>query len=296
MKKTTEQNYQKRIRRVMNRIADNLDEDLSLASLAETAHLSPYHFHRVFRGMVGESVAAHIRRLRLERAAQQLMYTEKPVTEIAFCARYEAVESFSRAFSDVFGLSPKSYREAGRSEHGMPDTWNTARQTGPNGFVLNHLGESTMNVDIKTLEDRLVACVRHVGPYNECEHAWRTLCDWAGPKGLLNPTTQFIGVGYDDPEVTAPEKIRYDACITVPKGVEPEGKVGVMTLAGGEFAVTLHKGPYSKLAATYAELCGQWIPSSGREMASKPAYEVYLNTPDTTAPEELLTEIYLPLA
>ncbi len=295
MKKTTEQQYQERIRRVLNRIADNLDEDLSLASLAETAHLSRYHFHRVFSGMVGESVAAHVRRLRLERAAQHLMYTENLVTEIAFRAGYETVESFSRAFSDNFGLSPKNYRETSRSEHGMPMTWNIARQTGSNGFVLNHVGETTMEAEILFFEKRRVACVRHVGPYNACEKAWSTLCTWAGPKGMLSNETLFIGVGYDDPEVTAPDKIRYDACITIQDDVEPEGEIGIMTIGGDECARTVHKGPYTGLAKTYAELCGQWIPASGREMAAKPAFEIYINNPQTTAPEDLLTEIYLPL-
>jgi len=62
--------------------------------------------HRIFRGVVGETVAEHIRRLRLERAAQRLKSGERPVTEIAFEAGYEAHEAFTRAFRARFGASP----------------------------------------------------------------------------------------------------------------------------------------------------------------------------------------------
>ena len=102
MKSETQQTYQERILKVLVYIQNHLDETLSLEELAGVAHFSPYHFHRIFRGMVGESLMEHVRRLRLERAAHRLKFTDSPVTRIAFEAGYETHEAFTRAFRALF--------------------------------------------------------------------------------------------------------------------------------------------------------------------------------------------------
>jgi AraC family transcriptional regulator len=98
MRESTLEDYQQRLLRVLLHIQNHLDDPLQLDELAEVAHFSPYHFHRIFRGMTGESVKEHVRRLRLERAAHRLRFTGQPVTEIAFDAGYQQHEAFTRAF------------------------------------------------------------------------------------------------------------------------------------------------------------------------------------------------------
>ncbi len=116
-----------------------------------------------------------------------------------------------------------------------------------------------------------------------------------GAAGLLGGGAQFIGLSHDDPDVTPVAKIRYDACVPVDDGFRAEGEIGVQTIAGGAYAVTTHHGPYSDLKDTYAALCGQWLPRSGWRFRDTPCFEIYLNDPEGTEPEELLTDIYLPL-
>ena len=152
-----------------------------------------------------------------------------------------------------------------------------------------------MDVRIEKIEPMKVAFVRNIGPYEECEVAWKKLCDWAGPRGLFGPKTDMLGISYDNPEVTPPEKIRYDACISVDDTVQPEGEVGIQEIRGGEYAVTTHKGPYGKLAETYSRLFGEWASQSGRVLSSGPCLEFYRNDPGRTPPEELITDIYVPL-
>lgn len=152
-----------------------------------------------------------------------------------------------------------------------------------------------MDVKIEKEEPRRVAFVRHVGPYNQCGVAWEKLMAHMGAQGLVGAGSMMIGVCYDDPDVTPAAKIRYDACVTVDEGFQPEGDVGVQTIDGGDFAVTTHHGSYDKLNETYAKLHGEWMPRSGRTFRSTPCYEVYLNDPESTEPEELLTDIYAPL-
>ena len=293
----TEQAYRERILRVLVHIQGRLDEALSLDELARIAHFSPYHFHRVFRGMVGESLMEHVRRLRLERAADRLKRTDQPVTRIAFDAGYEAHEAFTRAFRAMFGESPSRFRGIHQPipYPGCP----SGVHFDPNGrverFEPSHEGNRAMEVKIKTIEPMRVAFVRHVGPYEQVGETWNKLCAWAGPRGLFGPQTVMLGICHDDPEVTPTDKIRYDACMTVDAPFEPEGEVGVQDIEGGEYAVVTHHGPYEKLSETYAQLCGQWLPSSGRELRSAPPFELYHNSPHDTAPDDLLTDIHLPL-
>ncbi len=293
MRDSTEKLYAERLLRVLVFIQQHLDEELPLEALARVAHFSPYHFHRIFRGMVGESLKEHIRRLRLERAAQRLKHTDRSVLEIALEAGFQTHEAFTRAFRTLLGCSPSQFRSdsnAALAAHGIHyqgDVETTA--------VSLISGDGEMDVKIEHLDPLRVAFVRHIGPYHEVGKAWETLCTQLGKEGLLGPDSRFVGVCYDDPEVTAPEKIHYDACVTVDENFEPQGEVGVQTLPGGTFAVLTHIGPYDRLNQTYAELFGRWLPSSGRELRSEPSLEFYMNDPESTEPEDLLTDIYAPL-
>lgn len=281
MRTATEDSYQERINRVLGYIAQRLDAQLPLDELAEVACFSPYHFHRIFRGMVGEPVKEHVRRLRLERAAERLRDGGDPITTIAFDAGYQTHESFTRAFRAMFGEAPSSFRESRRELR-------LEAATPPHATEL-------LAVRIEQFSLTRLAFVHHIGPYNEVGKAWGRLYAWAGPRGLLGPATESVGVVHDDPDITPPERLRYDAALVVNERVRPEGEIGIMDVPPGEYAVTMHRGPYEKLSETYARLCGGWLPASGREARSAPAIEIYHSMPQTTPPDQLLTEIHVPL-
>ncbi|WP_428569250.1 MAG: AraC family transcriptional regulator [Solidesulfovibrio sp. DCME] len=289
MSEETRKDWQRRIELAMRAMEAGLDADLSLADIARAAHFSPYHFHRIFTGMTGESVGAYLRRLRLARAAHRLAHGRRSVTDVALEAGFEAPEAFTRAFRAAFGQPPSTWRETFRERErprNMTDCLPPIQEE-----------ERTMElaVTIKRLPPLRVALVRHVGPYDQCGAAWEKLCALAGRLGLFGPDTQCIGVGHDDPRITAPGKIRYDACLTVPEGFAGTPELPVATLGDGEYATAVVTGPYTNLAPAYAWLCGVWGPESGREFAAKPSPEVYVNDPKVTPPEALLTEIRVPL-
>ena len=114
-------------------------------------------------------------------------------------------------------------------------------------------------------------------------------------KGLLGPGASFIGISHDDPDITAAEKLTYDACVTVDHLVEPEGDVGVQTIEGGRYAVFLHAGPYERFSETYASIYREWLPRSGEQLRDIPCFELYLNSPEDTPPDDLRSEIWIPL-
>jgi len=297
MRTITLQDYKRRLLRVLVHIQQHLDDTLELQELAGLACFSPYHFHRIFKGMVGESVKEHIRRLRLERAASQLKLGTASVTRIAFDAGYESHEGFTRSFRTAFGLSPSQFRSSSKDKltSSAPSGLHYREGKAVRDFTTTQPGGKGMKVTIEYREPTRVAFIRHVGPYGEVGATWDKLLTLLGKDGLLGGDSLFIGICHDDPEVTPRDKIRYDACVSVDEEFVPAGEIGVQVIPGGEYAVTTHFGPYQKLGDTYTKLLGQWLPRSGRELRPTPCFEVYLNDPQNTAPEDLLTDIYAPL-
>lgn len=281
MRPDTANSYRQRISNVLTHIQQNLDGPLTLDELAGVACFSPFHFHRVFRGMVGEAVKEHVRRLRLERAARELRRTESAVLGIALEAGYETHESFTRAFADTFGMPPSEFRrrrEASLEAHLFPGAPSRA-----GGFR------------VRRLDAMRVAFVRHVGSYDDVGKAWSKLYPWAAIEGLMGPGTRVLGIAHDDPDITPPDKLRYDAALTLTRPAAPAGEIGIAEIPAGEYATALHSGPHNCLSDSYAELAGKWLPETGRELRDAAAIEFYFNSPQTTPAEELRTEICLPL-
>ena len=110
------------------------------------------------------------------------------------------------------------------------------------------------------------------------------------------PGLELVGLYHDDPEATPAAELRAHAGLVVPERVPlPRGLVE-LRLPAGRYARALHVGPYQRLGDAWARLLGAWLPASGLRLGAGPSYERYLDTPETTAPEALRTELLLPLA
>ncbi len=296
LKQSTLRFYKERMLRVLVHIQQNLDESLPLEKLARLACLAPHHFHHVFTGMLGEPLAGHIRRLRLERAAWRLKFSSLPVVQIAFEAGFDSHEAFTRAFRASFKMSPTQFRKHYRRAHEIPAPSGVHYRADSQLNVFRTRPETkAMKVTMKYLAPMRVAFMRHVGPYHEVGRTWESLTMFLGKEGLVGGDTRFLGICHDDPAVTPSDKIRYDACVTVNDEFQPQGDIGVQVVPGGEYAVRTHFGSYEKLGESYAQLLGQWLPRSNRHLATTPCFEVYLNSPENTDPEDLITDLYAPL-
>jgi AraC family transcriptional regulator len=155
-------------------------------------------------------------------------------------------------------------------------------------------------VELKPVE---VLYVRREGPYSKSAgEAWEVLMAFAYEqkikfkKNLMGKNAMMFGIGHDNPNVIAEEKLRFDACISWDdKTVQPQGEISSKTIEGGKYAMFLHKGAYENLKSTY-DMIGDWIAESGIDVDDKPMFEKYLNRdPRRTKPENLKTEIYVPI-
>jgi len=193
MKTSTSNNYLQRLIRVMDYIHDNLNGDLDVNTLAEVAIMSPYHFHRIYREIAQETLNATIRRLRLQRAAVELIRSHQPIANIAKQVSYGSIEAFSRAFTKQFGETPSQYREQ-KQLNDMPSEpyiamLPTKKQEYPRMY----------DIEIMNIEKTPLFGYKHQGDYLEIGAVFEKLFIHAGSNNLLNEDTRMIGLYYDDP-------------------------------------------------------------------------------------------------
>jgi len=271
-------NHPERIQRVVAYLADHLDEELDLEAIARVAYFSPYHFHRIYRAVVGETANDTVRRLRLHRAALDLLDRKLSIDRVARRAGYASQATFTRAFCAEYGEPPARYRGA------------------------QHLAEldqgrdrTLYRVENIELPKLRVAAIHHRGDYQLTSKAFERLTAVAATTGLLTPTTRTFGIYRDDPLSVPQHELRSTACITVPAEWEPSGELVEGHIEGGRYARVVHTGPYPELRAAYDWLYQTWLPNSGEEPRDLPCVEEYLNNPRQIAAKGLETAVMMPL-
>ncbi len=277
----TAERYQQKLDQVVDYIYDNLEEDVRIDTLAEVACLSPYHWHRIYKSMRGETVANTIKRLRLQRAADRLANSDMPITDIASRSQYTTAESFNRAFKAEFNLPPAAYRE--RGSHAKFKR--AMAENNPDGF----------EVEIIDFPETVCAAVPHTGSYMQIDQAMGKLFVQLQEHGLLNENTQMMALFLDDPELTETEALRSFACSPIDPTVSSPSTLETQTLQARQVAKLKYQGPYADMSQAYQWLYGVWLPQSGYAPADAPCIESYLNNHQQVAPTELLTNIMLPL-
>jgi AraC family transcriptional regulator len=153
------------------------------------------------------------------------------------------------------------------------------------------------SAEVKQLPERNVACVRHIGPYNQIGRAIGKIFAWAEPKGLVQfPKTQCLAVYHDDPCTVDASELRSDACLTVPEGTKTDGDVQTMKIPGGVFAVAHVEIDPSEFGDAWDKLVGEWMPSKGYASDnSRLCYELYLNDHEQHPERKFIVDICEPV-
>ena len=313
--------YVARINRVIDHIQAHLDGELSLVVLAKVASFSPFHFHRVFAAMVGETLNQFITRLRAERAAARLSLNPgQSITEIALDCGYSSPAAFSRAFREAFGVSPSAWRDGGRRDRKIGKEESKPGQSKSNpgkdfAVVSFHIDLQTNQptwrvqmkakkaeivVDVKELPEMHVAYVRHIGPYagqgQLFAESFGKLMRWAAPRALIRfPQTKMLSVYYDDPHVTEESRLRVDCGMTVPPETQAEGEVGRTTLPAGKYAVAHFELGEHEYSEAWKAVMGGWLPESGYQPDDRPCFELYLNDPKQHPQGKAIVDICVPV-
>ena len=293
--------YRKRVCRAMDFISRNLDRDLSLQDIARAASFSKFHFHRIFKAVVGETVAGFTRRLRLERAANHLVANSRDtITKIAMDCGFSSSQNFATAFRQHFGLTPTAYRKSkkGNTSGKGENAWSLQvlyNSDIPFFGASSHERRTAMNAEVREMPEYHVAYVRKMGPYGKqtCEQAFGELMQWAGPRGHFGSGV-VLGLYWDNPDVTPPEKCRIDACISVPHETATEGPIGIQTIQGGPYAVCHFEMKGDSFKQAWEDAFA-WLVNSGCECDEKPCYELYHNNAADHPEGKWIFDICIPL-
>jgi AraC family transcriptional regulator len=288
--------YVARINRVVDHIDAHLAEPLDLAALAAVANFSPWHFHRLFQALTGETLAERVRRRRLESAAIRLLASpQQAALGIALEVGFGSAEVFSRAFKAHFGVTPSAWRRGAWRDWAQRHREQLSKihqaQRKDHQAVIEALrhdaqpwqrrhdthGAPALNIELRTFPDTRVAYLRHVGPYGSpgIPLLWQRFAAWCGQHDLLQPGRALVGVSQDSADFTPPEKCRYDACVPVDAGFRAEGEIGVQTLAGGRYACARFEGTAMEIHTAWMKVYGEWLPGSGYQPDDRPCLEVY---------------------
>jgi AraC family transcriptional regulator len=299
--------YRARIAGVVKYIDENLDKDLSLETLAKAACFSPFHFHRIFNAIVGETPGDFVKRLRLEKTANQLIYLpDLSVTQIALGCGFFSSAAFARAFKEHFKSSATEWRKTGYKKFISQKSKNrkTASKNGKDkhsgeqyfSSVNKNLLRKKMKVEIKRMPKLHLAYVAHLRGYNKgIGLAFEKLCRWGGPRGYINQNSKFIGISLDDPDITPKNKCRYYACITIPEDVATQGEINMMDIPEANCAVYRFIGKEAEIKIAYKSLFKDWLPESGYQPDDYPCYEIYYQSADQNPEKKFEMDICLPV-
>lgn len=290
--------YVERVNLAIDHVAGHLGEPLRLADVARAARLSPFHFHRVFQALVGETLAEFVKRLRLERALVTMAHAPRSsLTTIALQCGFSSSSDFSRCFKQRYGTAPstfdvKGWREAHGSElqamvggpasrfhlSGSPATGN------PDGF----------HVTIRDLPARTVAYIRVLDPYrgDAVASATRRLVTWAERHSLADG--QWLGYQWDNPEISSLEDCQYHVAVEAERFV-PRGEIGRFRFPPMVVAQVEVRGGLDLELRALQWLYGTWLPKSGYVPDDQPGFEAWIGGPFAHGTEHFELYAQLPV-
>jgi AraC family transcriptional regulator len=282
MRKTTRNDHKQRINDVLNQIHSDICDEHSVESLASHASMSTFHFNRVFKKTTGESVHSYVRRVRLEHAANALIFNpDSLVGEVLSESGFVSNSSFTHAFNDCFGVTPSKWREMD-----IPLS------------ISDNIAEiSPLHVEVGYMPKKRVAYVRHKGYNKSIKEAWQKLEEWCSENRLDFSNFPMIGLHHSNPNIVKKEDCHYVACLELDVDFTyyRSGEVGVMYIPRmfcAKFSLT---GVYGDLMKYMDYIYYAWLPSSKYEKVHLPSLAIYHKNHFIREDEKFELDFYVPI-
>src|ERR1700678_1538300 len=287
--------YAQRIDRVIDYLRGNLHRPVKLAELANVACFSEFHFHRIFTAVSGETLNNFTNRLRLEKAARLLRYSEQSLTDIALDCGFSSSATFSRAFRSGYDTSPSQFRKSGeikkskickelfpQDEYGLPMSAEEKRAAFP--------------VRLLDIPERQVAYIRVTNAFDldRVLAAVQTMIEWAKSQDIFSQGILF-GMTVDDPHVTPKHLYRYEVCLASSLPFKCTEGMSKLKMPARRYAVIKVSGDIHKVATAWDYLYRDWLINSAYEPEHAPALEVFLDKESAMDWPHFELELCLPI-
>lgn len=265
---------QRRINDVLHRIHRDIDQPLSATELAKAANWSSFHFHRCFKAVTGENVNDYIRRVRLEMAANQLMFfPQQTIGQTLQQCGFVSQASFSHAFKKHFHCTPGQWRANGYQalQEKNQSQW-SAELHDRASRAENY---PTPKVQVKTLPARRAVYMRHLSYGRDIRQAWERLQVWARQQSLDWDALPKLGLHHSNADIVPLNQCHYVACLEVDITPQQALPLSQFVIPGGSHACFEAQGVYGDLLPLLHRFYHEWLPASGYSLAPTPGYAHY---------------------
>jgi AraC family transcriptional regulator len=287
--------YTQRIDRVIDYLRANLHRPVKLAELADVACFSEFHFHRIFTAVSGETLNNFTNRLRLEKAARLLRYSDQSLTDIALDCGFSSSATFSRAFRSGYGTSPSQFRKSGEIKKSK-----ICKELFPQDeYALPMSAEektAAFPVRLIDIPERQIAYVRVTNAFemDRVLAALKTLIEWAKSQGIFSRGILF-GMTVDDPHVTPKHLYRYEVCLASSLPFECMEGMSKLKMPAMRYAVITVSGDLHKVATAWDYLYRDWLINSAYEPEHAAALEIFLDKESAMDWSHFELELCLPI-
>lgn len=295
------EDYKRRINRVFEYIDQNLDSDLSLPRLSEIASFSPFHFHRIFKTLTGETLNEHLSRRKLEKAGADLLHSNIKIAHIAHKYGFSDNASFSKAFKKNFGLSPTEFKRQNPNRHSKIRQLDSKNGQGYPDYEkyiciiinLKNWMKKNARIEVKEMPKMEMAYVSTIGAAN-LEPAFKKLMKWASPLGLINSSTRMATIYHDSFKFTEAAKVRMSASIILEGGVETSGEIGKTLIEAGKFIVGRFEIAFDEFEKAWTAMF-LWMNENGYKKAEGNPFEIYHNNFNDHPEKKAIVDFCIPV-
>lgn len=293
--------HQQRINQIFEYIDEHLETDLSLNQLSKIALFSPYHFHRIFKFVMGETLNKYVIRKRIEKSAAGLLHSQLSVHNIALKYGFQDHSSFTRAFKKYYGVSPTNFKK----QH--PNRFSKIRQVNSkNGqtyptqeqylCIIDDLTKwikMNASIEVKTTPEMNLAYLSSIGSEN-LGHAFQQLIKWATPKGLFNQQSKMATVYHDSFKITEADKVRMSAGIILQSPMEADGVVQTTSIPAGKHIIGSFEIGVADFEKSWTSLF-LWMNENGYQKADRNPFEIYHNDFNKHPELKCVVDFYIPV-
>lgn len=280
-----------RYKKLLAFINENFKEDINIKKIEAICHYSYRNINRIFEALHHETIGKYIKRLRLEKAAQYLKYSEMRVSEIGFEVGFGDRAAFSKAFKKKYGCSPSAFRL--NSESIREITQQSIHRD-------EDMNRQKLQFEIAYLPDFEYLFLEYRGDYKKIsaiEEIGNQLYWYVMDKGILTERSTFMTEIVDDSDISDSIHLRYNLAFILeqPLQFEPKGLFRTKKHQRQKYAKFIHSGSLQSIFDFYNKIYAFWMLDVALELKDLPTLEFYSNYYENTPPVEILTEIYIPV-
>ena len=279
-----------RYKRLLNYLDAHFKDEVNIDKIEEITFYSYRNINRIFLALQYETIGQYVKRVRLEKAAEYLKFSDENLADIAYDIGYSDIAAFSKAFKAHFNCSPYSFRESSKV---LQEIINSTIKT-------DQSANNALEFVIEELPELSILYLTYQGPYTNVQgmkNTWEQLINYALQNRLIDDNSIILGEVLDDNEITETLNCRYNTAIVLKNELQfiPEGLFRTKTIPAHKYAKFVHKGSHESCMDTYDLIYANWMTNVNLEFEDLPTLEFYLNDEEDTPPEDLLTEIYIPV-